>query len=129
MKKLLTAILLLFALSIQAQSLPDTENQRINYDLSLGDSSLTTKNILGFSRLSFQLKTVGLDAANATIQIQKSNDRKDFLDIVGATLTFGSGTNTNFIEVENAKNAFYKAKIVVGSVTAGTIKIELRATR
>ena len=129
MKKILILFLLLVSLNGISQSIGDHAQQRIIYDLSLGDSSLTTKNLLGFSRLSFELITTGFDAADATIQIQKTNNFIDYLDIVGATLTFDSGDNINFIEVENAKNAFYQAVIVVNSVTAGTLKIELRATR
>ena len=129
MKKIFILFLLLISLNGLSQPIGDHAQQRITYDLSLGDSSLTTKNLLGFSRLSFELITTGFDAADATIQIQKTNNFIDYLDIVGATLTFASGSNINFIEVENAKNAFYQAVIVVNSVTAGTLKIELRATR
>ena len=129
MKKIFILFLLLVSLNVSSQPIGDHAQQRIIYDLSLGDSSLTTKNLLGFSRLSFELITTGFDAADATIQIQKTNNFIDYLDIVGATLTFNSGDNINFIEVENAKNAFYQAVIVVNSVTAGTLKIELRATR
>lgn len=129
MKKILILFLLLISLNVSSQPIGDHAQQRIIYDLSLGDSSLTTKNFLGFSRLSFQLITTGFDDTDATIQIQKTNNFIDYLDIVGATLTFNSGNNTNFIEVENAKNVFYQAVITVNSVTAGTLKIELRATR
>lgn len=114
---------------LSQQFIGDLSEQRIDYDLALGDSILTTKNLLGFSRLSFQLRTTGFDAADATIQIQKSNNSKNYLDIVGATLTFNSGANTNFIEIENAKNGRYRAVIVVNAVTVGTLRIEIDATR
>ena len=129
MKKLFILFALLFSLNSYSQEIGDYLQQTINYDLSGGDTELTTKNLLGFSRLSFELITTSLDAADATIQIQKTNNDNQFLDIVGATLTFNSGTNTNFIEVENAKNARYKAIITVNSVTSGTLRIDLAATR
>ena len=129
MKKLLILFALLFSLNVSAQEIGDYLQQTLTFDLSGGDTELTTKNLLGFSRLSFELITTGLDAADATIQIQKTNNDNQFLNIVGATLTFDSGTNTNFIEVENAKNARYKAIITVNSVTAGTIRIDVAATR
>ena len=129
MKKLFILFALLFSLNSYSQEIGDYLQQTINYDLSDGDTELTTKNLLGFSRLSFELITTSLDAADATIQIQKTNNDNQFLDIVGATLTFNSGTNTNFIEVENAKNARYKAIITVNSVTSGTLRIDLAATR
>ena len=133
MKKLIILLALIaFMPSIgmsQQNEVGDFREQRIDYDLALGDTSLRTTNLIGFSRLSFQLRTSGLNAANAKIQIQKSNDGTNYLDIVGAKLTFASGTNTNFIEVENAKNERYKAVITVGTVTVGTIRIELDATR
>ena len=129
MKKILILFALLFSINSYSQEIGDYLQQTIHYDLSDGDTELTTKNILGFSRLSFELITTSLDAADATIQIQKTNNDNQFLDIVGATLTFNSGTNTNFIEVENAKNARYKAIITVNSVTSGTLRIDLAATR
>lgn len=129
MKKALILFLLLFSLNGFSQSLGDFEQQTITYDLSLGDTELTTKNLLGFSRLSFELVTTSLDAADAVIQIQKSNNDNQYLDIVGATLTFSSGTNTNFIEIGNAKNARYKIILTVNSVTSGTIRIDIAATR
>ena len=129
MKKLLILFLLLFSLNSFSQSLGDFAQETITFDLSLGDVELTTKNLLGFSRLSFELVTTSLDAADAVIQIQKTNNGNEYLDIVGATLTFNSGTNTNFIEVENAKNARYKIILTVNSVTSGTIRIDIAATR
>ncbi len=130
MKKFIIILLCSIPLiGLSQQFVGDLSEQRIDYDLALGDSALQTKNLLGFSRLSFQLRTTGLNAANAKIQIQKTNDGTNYLDIVGATLTFASGTNTNFIEIENAKNGRYKAVITVNSVTAGTIRIEIDATR
>lgn len=129
MKKLLILFLLLFSLNSFSQPARDFFQQTLNYDLSLGDTVLTSKNLLGFSRLSFELVTTSLDAADAVIQIQKSNNDNQYLDIIGATLTFNSGTNTNFIEVENAKNARYKTVLTVNSVTSGTIRIDIAATR
>ena len=129
MKKIFILLALLFSLNGFTQEIGDFFQQTINYDLSGGDTELTTRNLLGFSRLSFELVTTSLDAADAVIQIQKTNNDSQYLDIVGATLTFSSGTNTNFIEVENAKNARYKAVITVNSVTAGTIRIDIAATR
>lgn len=129
MKKILILFTLLFSLNVSAQEIGDYFQETINYDLSGGDTELTTRNLLGFSRLSFELITTGLDATDAVIQIQKSNNDNQYLDIVGATLTFASGTATNFIEVENAKNARYKAIITVNSVTVGTIRIDIAATR
>lgn len=129
MKKLLILFLLLFSLNSFCQTIGDHTQQTLTYDLSLGDTVLTTKNLLGFSLLSFELVTTSLDAADAVIQIQKSNNDNQYLNIVGATLTFSSGTNTNFIEIENAKNARYKTVLTVNSVTAGTIRIDIAATR
>lgn len=120
---------MLFSLNGFSQNIGDHTQQTLTFDLSGGDTELTTKNLLGFSRLSFELITTSLDAADAVIQLQKSNNDNQYLDIVGATLTFNSGTNTNFIEVENAKNARYKVILTVNSVTSGTIRIDIAATR
>lgn len=129
MKKLLIVFMTLFSLNSFAQTIGDHLQETITYDMSLGDTVLTTTNLLGFSLLSFELVTTSLDDADAVIQIQKSNNDNQYLDIVGATLTFNSGTNTNFIDIENAKNARYKIVLTVNSVTAGTIRIDIAATR
>lgn len=129
MKKLLIIFLFLFSLNSFSQPAQDFLQQTLNYDLALGDVVLTTDNFLGFSRLSFQLVTTSLDAPTARTQIQKSNNDNQYLDISGATLLFGSGTNTNFIEIENAKNARYKIILTVNTVTSGTIRIDIAATR
>jgi len=129
MKKLLFIILLLFSLNSFSQPKGHFARQPFNHDFSNGNIELTTGKFLGFSRLSFQLVTTGFDAADATIQIQKSNDLINYLDIVGATLTFNSGNNINFIEIENAKNDKYKIILTVNSLTTGIIDITLTATR
>ena len=103
--------------------------QTLNYDFSGGDTELTTDNFLGFSRLSFQLVTTSLDGSNARIQIQKTNNDNEYLDVSGADLIFSSGTNTNFIDIENAKNARYKIILTANTVTSGTIRIDIAATR
>ena len=120
---------MLFSLNSFSQSINDFAQQTITYDMSLGDTVLTTNNFLGFSRLSFGLQTTSFDSSTAVIQVQKSNNDANYLDIVGATLTFDDSTNTNFIEVENAKNARYKLLLTVNTVTSGTIRIDIAATR
>lgn len=129
MKKLLILLLLPFSLNGFSQLTGPYQQQTLSYSLSLGDTGLITNNFLGFSRLSFELVTTSLDAPTARIQIQKTNNDKQYLDISGATLLLGSGTNTNFIEIENAKNARYKIIIDVNTVTSGTIRIDIAATR
>lgn len=128
MKKLLI-LFMLFSLNSFSQEVGDFAQQTITYDLSLGNTTLTTNNFLGFSRLSFGLQTTDFDSSTAVIQLQKSNNDANYLNIVGATLTFDDSTNTNFIEVENAKNARYKVILTVNSVTSGTIRIDIAATR
>ena len=130
MKKSVIFIFLLFiSFTCLSQRIGDYAIQRLDYNLAGGNTELTTRNLLGYSRLSFELVTTSLDAADATIQIQKSNNDANYLDIVGALLTFDSGNNTNFIEIANAKNARYKLVIVVNSVTSGIINIDIAATR
>lgn len=129
MRNLLILFMLTFSLNGFGQSIGDHTQQTLTYDLADGDTELTTKNLLGFSLLSFELVTTGLDASDARIQIQKSNNDNQYLNIEGANLTFNSGTNTNFIDIENAKNARYKLIITVNTVTVGTIRVDITATR
>lgn len=129
MKKLIILILLSFSLNGFTQEIGDYFQETLNYDLANGDIELTTRNFLGFSQLSFQLTTTNFDAPTSDIQIQKTNNDKDYLDISGASLMFSSGSQTSFIEVENAKNARYKLVITVNTVTSGTIRIDITATR
>lgn len=129
MKRILILFLFLLSLNGFSQSLGDFAQQTLNYDLADGDTELTTRNFLGFSMLSFQLTTTDFDAPTARIQIQKSNNDKDYLDITNATILFSSGSQTSFIEIEKVKNARYKIIITVNTVTSGTIRIDITATR
>jgi len=91
--------------------------------------TVTTENFIRFGALSFQLDATSLDDADATVQIQKSNNGTNFADISGALITLPTSTTTNFIEVQNAKNEFYKLVITVNSVTSGTLVIDLTGSR
>ena len=128
LKHLFILFALLFSLNGISQEIAFLQ-QTLNYDFSGGDTELTTDNFLGFSRLSFQLVTTSLDGSNARIQIQKTNNDNEYLDVSGADLIFSSGTNTNFIDIENAKNARYKIILTANTVSSGTIKIDIAATR
>lgn len=129
MKHLLLIFTLFISLNSYSQEIGDYFQQTINYDLAGGDTELTTKNFLGFSLLSFQFTTTNLNGSNSDVQIQKTNNDIDYLDISGAFLMFSSGSQTSFIEIENAKNARYKIIIDVGTVTSGTARIDITATR
>ena len=129
MKKLFIILMMLFSLNSFSQPAMDFLQQTLNYDLSGGDTTLTTNNFLGFSRLSFQLTTTDLDGATSDVKIQKTNNDTDYLDISGASIMFSSGSQTSFIEIENAKNARYKIIVDVNTVTSGTIRIDITATR
>ena len=102
------------------------------YDLSDGDTTLDFVGLNGFTNLSFMLDTSGLDAADATVQLEKTNTNPQsdkFLDIVGLIITLPSGDDINFIEVNNAKNENYRLVVIVNSVTTGTLNINLSASR
>ena len=132
-KKLLFFILALITLNVsvnaQQNEVGDFAEQGFTYDVSGGNTTLTTKNLLGFTGLSFQLVSTSFDQATATIQIQKSNNGVEYLDVAGATLTFSAGTNTNFIKISNVKNTFYRAVITVNTVTSGSLVITLTGTK
>jgi len=129
MNKLLILLLLLFSLNGFSQPRSNFSQQVLDHDFVGGDTVITTKNLLGLNLLSFELVTTSLDAGDAVIQIQKSNNGIQYLDIVGATLVFNSGTNTNFIGIENAKNVTYRVVLTANSVTSGVIRIDIAATR
>ena len=102
------------------------------YDLSGGDTTIDFIGLIGFGKLSFMLDTSGLDDVDATVQLQKTNTNPQsdkFLDIVGLVITLGSGTDLNFIEVNNAKNENYRLVVTVNAVTVGTLNINLSASR
>ena len=81
MKKLIIILIVLFSLNSFSQTIGDHLQETINYDMSGGDVVLTTTNLLGFSLLSFELVTTSLDDSDAVIQIQKSNNDNQYLDI------------------------------------------------
>lgn len=125
MKKLLALFALLVVFTCSAQF----KEQTLTFDLSTGDGTVTTSNFIRYNGLSFQLDATSLDAADATVQIQKSNNGNNFADISGAVITLPSSTTTNFIEIVGAKNEFYKLVITVNSVTSGTLSIDLTGSR
>ena len=132
MRKLLfIALIALITLSATAQQnqVGDFKEQDFTYDMSGGNTTITTSNFIGFKGLSFMLVSTSFDQATATIQIQKSNDGSSYLDITGATLTIPSATNINFINISGVKNEFYRAVIVVNTVTSGILDIDITATR
>jgi len=97
--------------------------------MSDGNGTVTTSNFIRYAGLSFQIDQTTLDAADATVQIQKSNNASNFADISGAVITLPTGTATNFIEIVGAKNEFYKLVITVNTVTSGTLVIDLTGSR
>jgi len=101
-------------------------------DLSSGDTTMDFVGLNGLGKLSFMLDTTVLDAGDATIQVQRTNtapQNNKFLDIVGAIVTLGSGTDLNFIEINAAKNENYRLVVTVNSVTVGTLNVNLSASR
>ena len=103
-----------------------------SYDLSGGDTTLIFIGLIGFTKLSFQLTTTGLDANTATVQVQKTNDDKTakFLDIPGAFIEFkNSPDDVDFIEIDPARNESYKLVITVDTVTTGTLDVKLTANK
>ena len=131
MKKILLLALILFSFvaSAQQNEVGHYKEQSFTYDVSGGNKTFTTKNFIGFTGLSFQFVATTLDQATATVQIQKTNDGSNYLNIVGAVVTLPSGTSTNFINISGVKNEFYRAVITVNTVTSGTLDIDLTATR
>lgn len=125
MKKLITFIAILLTLSGFAQF----KEQQLTYDMSDGNGNVTTSNFIRYNGLSFQIDGASLDDADATVQIQKSNNGTNFADISGAVITLPTSTTTNFIEVVGAKNEFYKLVITVNSVTTGTLTIDITGSR
>lgn len=121
MKKLLTLFALLIVFTCSAQF----KEQQLTYDMSDGDGTVTTDNFIRQLELSFQLDGTSFDAADATVQIQKSNNGTNYANISGAVITLPSGTTSNFLEVVGAKNEFYKLVITVNSVTTGTLTIDI----
>lgn len=121
MKKLLT----LFALLLTINCLAQHKEQQLTYDMSGGNTTLTTDNFIRQLELSFQIDATSLNAADATVQVQKSNNGTNFANISGAVITLPSGTASNFIEVIGGKNEFYKLVITVNSVTSGTLIIDI----
>ena len=129
MKKLLTLFTLLITITCSAQFDLPFKEQNLTYNMADGNGNITTDNFIRYNALSFQIDGTGLDAADATVQVQKSNNGTNFVNISGATATLASGTATSFIEVSGAKNEFYKLVITVNTVTTGTLSIDLTGSR
>lgn len=127
MKKLFTALLFLFTLSTQGQ--PLNLNQSITYDMSLGDTLLTTNIFQGFSLVSFQFDSESFSATTSEISIQQTNNGKNYLDISGTAFSPSTGTETNFVELVNAQGTRYRINIDVNTVVSGTLNIRINIAR
>lgn len=122
MKALLLIGLLLTAIAVHGQ----VRQEPFDLDLSGGDTTIEITNIAGFIHASWQIIATGLDAADATFTLNKRNERAPFGAIPSATGTFSSGNSTRFIEFADPfMNSAFQLVIVVNSVTAGTLKVDV----
>lgn len=129
MKKLLTLFALLLTINCFAQfDLPFRE-ENLTYNMTSGDGDVTTGNFITYSGMSFQIDATDLDSATTTVQVQKSNNGTNFINISGAVITLPDTTSTNFIEIIGAKNEFYKLVITANTVTEGTLSIDITGSR
>jgi len=103
-----------------------SKSASFNHDMSDGDRTITSINLTGSIYISIQITATGLDAADATFNLQKSNDLENFGDVPDATFTFASGDSIRFIEFANPfGNSGLRIQIVVNSVTTGTLKFNV----
>ena len=97
------------------------------YALVGGDTDYVHTVIDGQQELSFQINNdVNLDAADAVVKLQESNDGVEFLDISGATITLPQATkDTNKININIINSDFYKVVVTVNSVTLGELTVTM----
>lgn len=74
----------------------------------------------GKRSLSVQFKTENFDQADATLQLQQSNNGEDWID-EGSAVTIGSGDDDNIIDVEIPTAKFYRVNFAHGTNATGTI--------
>lgn len=127
MKKLFTALLFLFTLSTQGQ--PLNLNQSITYDMSLGDTVLTTNIFQGFSLVSFQFDSESFNGNNSQFAIQQTNNGLNYIEISGTNFSPQSGDETNFVELVNAQGTRYRIDVDVNAVSVGTLNIRINVAR
>lgn len=126
MKALLLIGLLITAVVVHGQ----VRQYTFDLDLSGGDTTIEITNIAGFIHASWQITVTGLDAADATFTLNKRNERAPFGAIPSATGTFASGSSVRFIEFADPfMNSAFQLVIVVNSVTAGILNIDVNLFR
>ena len=120
------AILLISLLCVAYFTHAQVRQFTFDLDLSGGDTTIEIKGIVGFTMASWQITSLGFDAADATFALNKRNERPPFGAISGASGTFASGDFTNFIEFANPiMTSAMQLVIVANSVTAGKIRVDV----
>lgn len=103
-----------------------------NYGFPVGtfdaDTSTTRDSgaLDGAKFISVQINAAGLDQADGVLKLQGSNDKDKWKDL-GISVTLGSGTSNELLEVTNFASRFLRADWAKGTNAAGTIELILHA--
>ena len=125
-KLLLLASVLFLAVIVHGQG----KSISVTYNMSTGDTEMTSVNLVSYSYISIQITAIGLDASDATFTLYKTNDFTNYGYVPSGTGIFTSGNSTRFIEfANNFGNSGLRLSIKVNSVTEGTLKININFIR
>lgn len=79
--------------------------------------------ITNYRGYAVQVVATGLDAADATVDIEASIDGTNFAPL-GAAITLASGSSVRMVNAADANYKYFRMAYQPGSVTAGTIAME-----
>lgn len=104
------------------------------FDMTVGDGTVPLGSY-NSEKVSIQVNATGLNAADAVVTIQESNDNIVFVDLADnlgnkleATLD-ASPTKTIMLKTDIGMSQFFRASIVRGAVTTGDLEFFVKTSQ
>jgi len=90
-------------------------------DFSNGDAFVKFKSRF-YRTVSVQMITEGLNGIDAAVQVEKSNDDKNWLEVAGTPYVLPNNDD-NFYDILENVAKILRLRLTANSVTVGTVKI------
>jgi len=102
---------------------------------TIGGSGTFPIGTIGPEKFSIQITATGLDAADAVVKVQQSNDNVNFVDLednsgsaLEATLTPSPAT-TKILATDIGMSEFFQLDIDEGAATTGTLTFSMKVNQ
>lgn len=85
------------------------------------DFNSSSINILSYKGYFVSITWTGLNAADAVLKLQASNDGSTFHDVAGATVTLAATPGSHFFQVTDAYYKLFRLNFAHGTNTTGSV--------